>query len=78
MKAMKTFVKTCYSEHLLSAGATDVEQDKAAADPGQSPNSESGTGPTAAEKPQDTEPKFHGGLGLTFKFPGDPKKYVLV
>lgn len=21
---------------------------------------------------------FHGGLGLKFKFPGDPKKYVLV
>ena len=32
MKAMKAFIRTCYSEELLSSGgATEVEQDKSAA-----------------------------------------------
>lgn len=75
MKAMKAFVKTCYSEELLSAGA-DVEQEKAATDAGQSPLTDGGAGNEDASKAQDGEPKFHGGLGLKFKFPGDPKKYV--
>ncbi|EJD07449.1 TBC-domain-containing protein [Fomitiporia mediterranea MF3/22] len=73
MKAMKAFVKTCYSEELLSAGgAPDVDQEKAAADASQSPQSD--TGGAGDVKVQDGEPKFHGGLGLKFKFPGDPKK----
>ncbi|KAL5492303.1 hypothetical protein ACEPAI_3750 [Sanghuangporus weigelae] len=72
MKAMKTFVKTCYSEELLSAGASEVEQEKSAADAGQSPISDGGAG--GSEKLQDGEPGFHGGLGFKFKFPGDPKK----
>ena len=72
---MKTFVKTCYSEELLSAGASEVEQEKSAADAGQSsPINDGAAVAGSGEKAQDGEPKFHGGLGLKFKFPGDPKK----
>ena len=74
MKAMKTFVKTCYSEELLSAGASEVEQEKSAADAGSSPINDGAAVAGSGEKVQDGEPKFHGGLGLKFKFPGDPKK----
>ena len=69
MKAMKSFVKTCYSEELLSAGAgttAEIEQEKAGPDPS--------TSPPANEKSTGDGPTFHGGLGLKFKFPGDPKK----
>ncbi|KAI5121866.1 hypothetical protein M0805_001074 [Coniferiporia weirii] len=68
MKAMKTFVRTCYSEELLAVGAVDAEHEKAAAadvTPG------SGSSESIA---QNAKTEFHGGLGLKFKFPGDPKK----
>lgn len=57
MKAVKGFVKTCYSEIVVSS-QTDEEAKETAA------------------KPQDAtaESMYLGGLGLKFKFPGDPKK----
>lgn len=63
MKAVKGFVKTCYSEGLVSpSGVSDNER-------------EDGSLITETKDgypPPETE--FHGGLGLQFKFPGDPKK----
>lgn len=63
MKAVKGFVKTCYSEGLVSlSGISDNER-------------EDGSLITETKEgcsPPETE--FHGGLGLQFKFPGDPKK----
>ncbi|EJD43712.1 TBC-domain-containing protein [Auricularia subglabra TFB-10046 SS5] len=58
MRAMKTFVKTCYSESLVASASNTVEGEREdgsllAHDAGQS---------------------YLGGLGLKFKFPGDPKK----
>ena len=64
MKAMKTFVKTCYSE-LLVANATAPE------------NGDEKTEGKTAESAQEgsaSDSMYLGGLGLKFKFPGDPKK----
>lgn len=68
MKAMKSFVRTCYSESLLVDGANDAENEKAAA-ADVNPANEKGDADGV-----EGEIKFHGGLGLKFKFPGDPKK----
>lgn len=58
MKAVKSFIQTCYSETLLASLEGD---DKDGAVPKTEPSSES----------------LHlGGLGLRFKYPGDPRKYV--
>ncbi|KAI3598517.1 gtpase activating protein [Moniliophthora roreri] len=57
MKQVKGFVKTCYSEVLVSSSSTETEKDAA-----------------AEEKDNAEESTYHGGLGLRFKFPGDPKK----
>ncbi|KAL0570667.1 hypothetical protein V5O48_011291 [Marasmius crinis-equi] len=58
MKQVKGFVKTCYSETLVSStGAGEKEED--------------GDG---GEEKEDTVTTYHNGLGLKFKFPGDPKK----
>ena len=61
MKAVKTFVQTCYSEILVSAAnetdGKDGGAQKNEALPGSDPNS-----------------AYLGGLGLKFKFPGDPRK----
>ncbi|KZP13221.1 TBC-domain-containing protein [Athelia psychrophila] len=64
MKAVKSFVKTCYSEALVpdesSVGDNEredgslISEEKAGAPP--------------------RETTYHGGLGLKYKFPGDPKK----
>lgn len=60
MKAMKAFVKTCYSETLVASGAYNVDHER-----------EDGSLIT----PDSPEGSVHlGGLGLTYKFPGDPKK----
>lgn len=67
MKTVKPFAKTCYSENLVldtSPVADNEREDGSLIDGGE----KTGEGRTAA---------FHGGLGLRFKFPGDPKKYVL-
>jgi hypothetical protein len=67
MKTVKPFSKTCYSENLVldsSPVADNEREDGSLIDGGE----KTGEGHT---------PAFHGGLGLRFKFPGDPKKYVL-
>ena len=67
MKNVKPFSKTCYSENLVldtSPVADNEREDGSLIDGGE----KTGEGHT---------PAFHGGLGLRFKFPGDPKKYVL-
>ncbi|KAF8269656.1 TBC-domain-containing protein [Lactarius quietus] len=64
MKTVKPFAKTCYSENLVldsSPVADNEREDGSLIDGGE----KSGDGHT---------PAFHGGLGLRFKFPGDPKK----
>jgi len=66
MKSVKPFCKTCYSENLIldsSPVADNEREDGSLIDSGE----KAGEG---------NAPVFHGGLGLKFKFPGDPKKYV--
>jgi hypothetical protein len=65
MKLVKGFVKTCYSEVLISDSSTAGDNER---EDGSLINSE---GDGSAQ-----EISYHGGLGLKFKFPGDPKKYV--
>ncbi len=67
MKAVKTFVKTCYSEALISTSSNVADNEREDG----SLISEETDGTAAREHP------YHGGLGLRFKFPGDPKKYVV-
>ncbi|KAI0741988.1 TBC-domain-containing protein [Daedaleopsis nitida] len=62
MKAVKGFVKTCYSE-LLVANATAPEQ-----------SDEKLAEAAKTEEMTAAESMYLGGLGLKFKFPGDPKK----
>jgi len=66
MKTMKIFVKTCYSEGLL-ASVEDGSSEKV--DP-----SFASVDEAAGALGKDNEPTYQGGLGLKFKFPGDPKK----
>lgn len=68
MKAVKPFVKTCYSEALVpaeSAVAETEREDGSLISVEGEPVGEGGDGHN-----------YHGGLGLKFKFPGDPKKSV--
>ena len=65
MKALKAFVKTCYSESLVDASASlsasmIKEQDQ---DDGKD-----------SKTTDSSQPLCHTGLGQRFKFPGDPKK----
>ena len=68
MKAVKGFVKTSYSE-LLVANAADGTDEKAA----EAAKAAEDGAPAATTS---SESMYLGGLGLKFKFPGDPKKYV--
>ena len=62
MKAVKGFVKTCYSEMLVTnASASENVDEKGAEAP-------------KADDASAAESMYLGGLGLKFKFPGDPKK----
>ncbi|KAF9019046.1 TBC-domain-containing protein [Hymenopellis radicata] len=64
MKAVKGFVKTCYSETLISAASSVADGERE-------------DGSLISEEKENPEPRestYHGGLGLRFKFPGDPKK----
>lgn len=61
MRAVKGFAKTCFSESLI-AESSGADGDEGGV----------GEGGTSEEN----EVLYHGGLGLKFKFPGDPKKYV--
>lgn len=65
MKLVKGFVKSCYSEVLVPDSSTAGENER---EDGSLINTE---GEGSAQ-----EISYHGGLGLKFKFPGDPKKYV--
>lgn len=70
MKVVKGFVRTCYSENLISPSSSVTTADT-------SPVTERVDGDLASEikEGQETsEPEYHGGLGLKFKFPGDPRK----
>jgi hypothetical protein len=58
MKAVKSFIQTCYSETLLAS----VEGDEKDGGPKVDTSS--------------SESLYLGGLGLRFKYPGDPRKYV--
>ena len=75
MKAVKPFIKTCYSE-LLVANATAPEN--ADEKEGGGAASSKGDGAAAPEDGGPSSPAadsmYLGGLGLKFKFPGDPKK----
>jgi len=66
MKSVRPFSRTCYSENLVldSSPVADKEREDGSLIDG---------GDKAGEG---DAPTFHGGLGLKFKFPGDPKKYV--
>ena len=64
MKLVKGFARTCYSEALVSEGSTVADNERE-------------DGSLISEEKDDPEPRgstYHGGLGLRFKFPGDPKK----
>ena len=78
MKAMKSFVRTCYSETLLASGDGEGEGDekKAAESSFVIEEGMGGGGEGAPKEEKKEEQMFLGGLGLKFKFPGDPKKYV--
>lgn len=60
MKVVKGFVKTCYSE-ILVASTENEEKENAA-------------GKVEEATIIEPESMYLGGLGLKFKFPGDPKK----
>ncbi|KAJ7498098.1 rab-GTPase-TBC domain-containing protein [Mycena galericulata] len=64
MRAVKGFVKTCYSEALVSTTSHVADNERE-------------DGSLISEEKDDPTPRestYHGGLGLKFKFPGDPKK----
>ncbi|KAJ7863176.1 rab-GTPase-TBC domain-containing protein [Mycena leptocephala] len=64
MRAVKGFVKTCYSEALVSTTSHVADNERE-------------DGSLISEEKEDAAPRestYHGGLGLKFKFPGDPKK----
>ncbi|TFK39517.1 rab-GTPase-TBC domain-containing protein [Crucibulum laeve] len=64
MKLVKSFVKTCYSEELVSSSSNVADNER---EDGSLISEEK-------ENPVPRESTYHGGLGLKFKFPGDPKK----
>ncbi|CAK5268073.1 unnamed protein product [Mycena citricolor] len=64
MRAVKGFVKTCYSEALIASGSQLAENERE-------------DGSLISEEKDDAAPRdstYHGGLGLKYKFPGDAKK----
>lgn len=63
MKLVKSFVKTCYSEVLVSTSSTVGENER-----------EDGSLINDDKDAESQDIAYHGGLGLKFKFPGDPKK----
>jgi hypothetical protein len=66
MKSVKPFSKTCYSENLVPDSSPVADKER-----------EDGSLIDNGEKAgEGNAPVSHGGLGLKFKFPGDPKKYV--
>ena len=64
MKAMKAFVKTCYSETLMIGSSPILDNER----------EDGSLVETQDDKGAGSVRTFHGGLGLQFKFPGDAKK----
>lgn len=72
MKAIKGFAKTCYSEILIPISGKEGAE-------GENGEREDGSLLTDTGEADGTplvETAYQGGLGLTFKFPGDAKKCV--
>ncbi len=72
MKAIKGFARTCYSETLIPISGKDGAE-------GENGEREDGsllTDTGEADGKPLVETAYQGGLGLTFKFPGDAKKRV--
>ena len=69
MKYVKSFAKTLYSEALIAPSSTVADTER----------EDGSLLEVTTEKGGKTEAKhdYHGGLGLTFKFPGDAKKWVM-
>jgi TBC1 domain family member 8/9 len=65
MKVVKGFVKTCYSETLVSSSSVAENEREDG-----SLISEEKDGSVSRQS------TYHGGLGLRFRFPGDPRKWV--
>ncbi|KIP03429.1 hypothetical protein PHLGIDRAFT_130142 [Phlebiopsis gigantea 11061_1 CR5-6] len=65
MKAVKTFVQTCYSEILISNASAEADEKN-----GREPS----TSKIEALPASDQNSPYLGGLGLKFKFPGDARK----
>lgn len=65
MKLVRNFSKTCYSEGLVSDSSSPVDNER-----------EDGSLITENKDgvARGPEVNYHGGLGLKFRFPGDPKK----
>ncbi|EJU03585.1 TBC-domain-containing protein [Dacryopinax primogenitus] len=66
MKKLRPFIRVCYSEHLIKQDGEeyiDAEDDV-----------KDGLEDGVDETIKEAQTEFLGGLGLTFKFPGDPKK----
>jgi len=65
MKALKTFVKTCYSDSLITSPTSMSTSLIKEQDQDEDKDTRFMDGP---------QPTYHTGLGQRFKFPGDPKK----
>jgi len=65
MKALKAFVKTCYSESLAATPSSMSASMIKEQDQDENKDSKAADG---------DQPAYHAGLGHRFKFPGDPKK----
>jgi len=65
MKLVRNFAQTCYSEVLITESSAATENER-----------EDGSLITENKDGVATDPEiaYHGGLGLKFRFPGDPKK----
>jgi hypothetical protein len=63
MKAVKGFVRSCYSEAIVPVTSSVADNER-----------EDGSLISEEKDGAARETPYHGGLGLRFKFPGDPKK----
>lgn len=69
MRVVKSFVKTCYSEALLESASSVAATEREDGSLIKSPDA-------PADGTAEDGPAYHGGLGLRYKFPGDPRKWV--
>jgi TBC1 domain family member 8/9 len=69
MKTVKGFAKTCYSEILIPLSGKEGAE-------GENEDGSLLTDTGEADGQPLVETPYQGGLGLTFKFPGDAKKRV--